>query len=45
MSGNFPIEKDILHFRTLPNIVDDHVAAGLRGLSINHNSDMGHSSA
>src|SRR5258708_22847811 len=44
MPGNFPIEEDIFHPRALSNIVHDHVASSLRGLPIDNNSNMRHSS-
>ena len=39
MPGNLPIEQDILHLGTLPNIMDNHVAAVLRRFAVNDNSE------
>ena len=40
MPGNFPIEKNVFHFRAAADVVDDHVAAGLRGFGVDEDADV-----
>jgi hypothetical protein len=43
--GNLPIEKDVFHLWTLPNIVDDLVRASRRSSRIDYDADVIHSAA
>ena len=45
MPCNFPIEQNVFHFRAASDVVDDEVAAGLRGFCVHHDADVGNIAA
>ena len=40
MPRNSPIEQNVFHFWAAADVVDDHVAAGLRGFCVDEDADV-----
>ena len=45
VARDLPIEQHVLHLRSLADVVDDHIPAGLRRLAIHDDADVGNSTA
>src|SRR5258708_2697657 len=40
VADDFPMEEDVFHFGALTDVVDDEVAAGLRGFLVDEDADV-----
>src|SRR6266436_5383671 len=45
MTGNLPVEQDILHLRAAPYVMDNQVVAGSLRSAIHHDADVRHVAA